>query len=161
VVKESDDGHPGVVQTGPTLDPLRIRLNGSDSGGELAVVEMEMAAGRGGPPLPVHPTHGEGFYVLAGELTFQVGDEIVSGGPGTWVFAPRDTPHTLANHSGDVGRLLCVFAPAGFERRFERILAKQAGQDFEADLSEAERATRPVGPPVSAPDRGEDMLSSG
>jgi hypothetical protein len=31
----------------------------------------------------------EGFYVLAGLPTFQVGADLVTGGPGTWVFAPR------------------------------------------------------------------------
>jgi quercetin dioxygenase-like cupin family protein len=143
----------GVVQKGPSVDSLRIRLSSEDSGGEVGLVEMEMAAGSAGPPLHVHPTHGEGFYVLAGELTFQVGDEIVTGGPGTWVFAPRDTPHTLANLSGQHGRLLCVFAPAGFERRFERLIAQQAGGQVPTELSEAERATRTVGPPLSASPR--------
>lgn len=107
-----------------------------------------MTAGSAGPLLHVHPTHGEGFYVLAGELTFQVGDEIVSGGPGTWVFAPRDTPHTLANLSDQDARLLCVFAPGGFERRFERMIAQQTGQQLPGEMSEAERATRMVGPPA-------------
>lgn len=141
----------GVVQTGPSADPLRIRLRSKDSGGEVGVVEMEMAAGSAGPPLHVHPTHGEGFYVLAGELTFQVGDEIISGGPGTWVFAPRNTPHTLANLSDHDARLLCVFAPAGFERRFERMVADQPGWTVPDELSEAEQATQMVGPPLAAP----------
>lgn len=138
----------GVVQTGPSVDPLQIRLRSEDSGGEVGVVEMEMPAGSEGPPLHVHPTHGEGFYVLAGELTFRVGDQIVSGGPGTWVFAPRDTPHTLANHSDQDGRLLCVFAPAGFERRFERMIAQRTGQPVPDEPSEAEQATRMIGPPL-------------
>lgn len=141
----------GVVQTSAVGDALRVRLSSEDSGGEVGLVEMVMAAGSGGPPLHVHPTHGEGFYVLAGELTFQVGDEIVTGGPGTWVFAPRDTPHTLANLGDQDGRLLCVFAPGGFERRFERMIAEETGEPVPAEPSEAERATRAVGPPLSAP----------
>jgi hypothetical protein len=43
-------------------------------------------------------------------------------------------------------RLLCVFAPAGFERRFERLLAEQAGQP-PPERSAAERETRILGPP--------------
>jgi quercetin dioxygenase-like cupin family protein len=144
---------PGVVQTGLSLEPLRIRLRSEDSGGDVGLVEMAMAAGSTGPPLHVHPTHGEGFYVLDGELTFQVGDDVVSGGPGTWVFAPRDTPHTLANLGTRDGRLLCVFAPAGFERRFERMVAEQTGQQIPDELAAAEQATRMVGPPLSAPPR--------
>ncbi len=135
----------GIIQ--PGADPLAIRLRGQDSGGELSVVEMTMDAGAAGPPLHVHPTHGEGFFVLAGTLTFQVGDRVVTGGPGTWVFAPRHAPHTLANHSAKMARVLCVFAPAGFERRFERMLG-EAGTE---EQSEAERATRLLGPPIPAP----------
>jgi uncharacterized cupin superfamily protein len=55
----------GVAQIGPSTSPLHIRLRSLDSGGELGVVELEMPPGIEGPPLHVHPTHGEGFYVLA------------------------------------------------------------------------------------------------
>lgn len=140
----------GVIQTETSAEPLLIRLRGEESDAGLAVVEMVLDPGGSGPPLHVHPTHGEGFYVLAGELTLQIGDEIVSGGPGTWAFAPKDTPHTLANLSGQEARLLCVFAPAGFERRFERMIAEQTGQQPPAELSTAERETRAVGPPIAA-----------
>jgi len=137
----------GVLQSAGS-DPLRVRLAGHDSDGELGVVEMVLGAGAAGPPLHVHPTHGEGFYVLEGELTLQVGDRIVTGGPGTWGFAPRNVPHALANHGSADARVLCVFAPAGFERRFERMI----GDGAPDEPSEAERATRVVGPPVPRAD---------
>jgi quercetin dioxygenase-like cupin family protein len=138
----------GVVRRETMPGRVRMCLRGEDSAGGLAVVELVLDPATG-PPLHLHPTHGEGFYVLAGELTLQIGDEIVSGGPGTWAFAPKDTPHTLANLTDQEVRLLCVFAPAGFERRFERILAKQAGQQ-PPERSAAERETRTLGPPLTA-----------
>jgi hypothetical protein len=46
-----------------------------------------------------------------------------------------------------------MFAPGGFERRFERMLAKQHGAAVLAELSEAERATRLIGPPLVSPAR--------
>jgi hypothetical protein len=91
------------------------------------------------------------FYVLAGQLSLQVGEEVVTGGPGTWACAPKDVPHMLGNFGTDEGRLLCMFAPGGFERRFERMLAKQHGDAVLAELSEAERATRLIGPPLVSP----------
>jgi mannose-6-phosphate isomerase-like protein (cupin superfamily) len=112
---------------------------------------MQMPPRAGGPPLHVHPTHGEGFYVLEGQLAFQVGSEVVTAGPGTWLFAPRNVPHTLANPGDQLGTVLCFFAPGGFERRFARALAQQAGGSLPADLealSEAERLTKAVGPPL-------------
>jgi mannose-6-phosphate isomerase-like protein (cupin superfamily) len=145
---------PGVVRTGPATDPLRVLLRSAASAGEVGIVEMEMSAGSSGPPLHLHLTHGEGFYVLTGQLTFQVGRDVVTGGPGTWLFAPRTIPHTLANFGAGPGRVLCVFAPGGFERRFERMLARQSGRDLPAELvevAEAERATELVGPPLSGP----------
>ncbi len=39
---------------------IQVHLRGDDSDGGLAVVEFVMAAGEGGPPLHVHPKHGEG-----------------------------------------------------------------------------------------------------
>jgi quercetin dioxygenase-like cupin family protein len=141
----------GVIKPRRTREPLRLLLESADSSGELGVVEMQMPPRAGGPPLHVHPTHGEGFYVLEGQLAFQVGSEVVTAGPGTWLFAPRNVPHTLANPGDHLGTLLCFFAPGGFERRFARALAEQSGGSLPAELealSEAERSTKAVGPPL-------------
>jgi quercetin dioxygenase-like cupin family protein len=138
----------GVIRRPSLGEAMRILLGEHDSDGALGVVEMALAPGATGPPLHVHPTHAEAFYVLAGDLSLQVGDEVVTGGLGTWACAPRNVPHTLANFGSDEGRLLCLFAPAGFERCFERMLNKDSG--LVAELSEAERETRLIGPPLAA-----------
>jgi quercetin dioxygenase-like cupin family protein len=138
----------GITSRPSGAEALRILLSASENDGALGVVEMQLAVGSAGPPLHLHPTHGEGFYVLAGQLTVQLGDEILTGEPGTWAFAPRDTPHTLANLGTEDVRLLCVFAPGGFERRFERMLAERSGMTATVERSAAEEATRVVGPPL-------------
>jgi quercetin dioxygenase-like cupin family protein len=58
----------GVLQTDAGGGNIRVRLRGEDSGGELAVIEEVLGAEFEGPPLHVHPSFGEGFYVLEGEL---------------------------------------------------------------------------------------------
>jgi hypothetical protein len=104
-----------------------------------------------------------GFYALTGLLTFQVGSDVITAGLDSWLFAPRSTPHTLANLSTGPGRLLCVFAPGGFERRFERMLAQNSGRKLPAELAEladAERATEVLGPPLTvapSPPAAEEM----
>jgi quercetin dioxygenase-like cupin family protein len=103
--------------------PITIHLRGDDTDGHLALVEMVVVAGDLGPPLHVHPSHGEGFYVLEGEVTFAIGDEEKVGGPGTFVFAATDVPHTFANHTKTNARILVLCAPAGFESYFEEIAA--------------------------------------
>ena len=66
-------------------------------------------------PLHVHHREDEAFWVLEGNTRFEVGDELVDAAPGTYLVAPRDTPHRWA--AGPEGaRLLFLFTPGGFER---------------------------------------------
>jgi quercetin dioxygenase-like cupin family protein len=103
--------------------PVNVRLRGQQSDGHLAVIEFVVAADNGGPPLHVHPTHAEGFYILEGELAVQVGDEVVTGSTGTFFFAPPGTAHTFANFSGRDARMLVLCTPAGFETYFDQLAA--------------------------------------
>ena len=87
-------GGSGVIIRRPSVaESLRILLGEADSDGALGVVEMTLSPGVSGPPLHLHPTHAEAFYVLAGQLSLQVGEEVVTGGPGTWACAHKDVPH--------------------------------------------------------------------
>jgi quercetin dioxygenase-like cupin family protein len=52
------------------------------------------------PEAHLHPGHVESFYVLAGEMTFTVGDRELRAEPGAWVQVPPGVPHTYA-FSGD------------------------------------------------------------
>ena len=81
----------------------------------------------------------------SGPLRILPSADVVTGAPGTWAFAPRGTPHTLANLGAQPVRLLCLFAPGGLERRFQRML----DPDAFVEATESERATRVVGPPLS------------
>jgi quercetin dioxygenase-like cupin family protein len=95
-----------------------ILLRSEESGAAVSAIAVNVAAGWRGPPLHHHPFD-EVFYVLAGELTFQVGDELLAAGPNTLVFAPGDSIHTLANRGDARARYLLLCTPAGFERRFD------------------------------------------
>ena len=145
-----DDPSP-VVHHFATGSGLRVLLRERDADGSLGAVEMVLEAGATGPPLHLHPAHAESFYVLTGEPTLLLGDQRVTGGPGTWGTAPKGTPHTLANFGQAPARLLCLFSPAGFERRFERMLADPGLAATLTELHEHERATRLLGPPLTPP----------
>jgi quercetin dioxygenase-like cupin family protein len=137
----------GIVRPA-TPAALRVLLSAAENDDALGVVEMAFPTGTSGPPLHLHPTHGEGFYVLSGVLTVQLGDRVDTVGQGGWAFAPAGTPHTLANLAAADARVLCVFAPGGFERRFERMLATDPEGAGLVDPTEAEAATRVLGPPL-------------
>ena len=83
----------------------------------LAVITMQPH--RHGPETHVHADEDDAFYVLEGELTFTVDAEEVVAGAGTFVLVPPGVPHTFANRSDDVARVLNVHAPAGFDLRLE------------------------------------------
>jgi quercetin dioxygenase-like cupin family protein len=95
-------------------------LRSEQSGGHVAIVENRIGPHWPGPPLHRHDFD-EAFYVLEGELTFQVEDEIVTRRAGELAFAPRNVVHTLANHGDAPARYVLVITPAGFERYFARM----------------------------------------
>lgn len=46
-------------------------------------------------PLHAHSQEDEIWYVLEGEIAFILGNETRVGGPGTFVYIPRNVPHTF------------------------------------------------------------------
>jgi quercetin dioxygenase-like cupin family protein len=101
-------------------------LLGEQSGGHVSLMENVVAAHSPGPPLHKHDFD-EAFYMLEGELLFQVGDELFTKRPGEVAFAPRNVAHALANRSDADARYLLVCTPAGIERLFARHAAAAEG----------------------------------
>jgi mannose-6-phosphate isomerase-like protein (cupin superfamily) len=107
---------------------IKILVRGDESDGRVGIVESVMPAGAAGPPLHVHDFD-EAFFVVEGELTFQVADRVLTVGAGKLAFAPGATPHTVANMSARPARYMLVCTPAGFEREFARRAARSAGTE--------------------------------
>jgi quercetin dioxygenase-like cupin family protein len=124
-----------------------VLLRSEQTNDQVSVIENLVPAGWAGPPLH-HHDFDETFYVLDGELTFQLGDERVTRRAGEIAFAPRGVAHTFANLGDGEARTLIACTPAGFERYFARMAAEQAGV---APPEWALRPTPPVtrlGPPI-------------
>jgi quercetin dioxygenase-like cupin family protein len=100
-----------------------IKSSGETTGGRVAVTENWAPRGHGSP-LHVHHNEDEWFYVLAGELTFWVDGQVITATEGSFVYGPRDVPHTFTV-SSDEARFLLVIEPAGFEN-FLRALSEPA-----------------------------------
>ena len=129
-----------------------VLLRGEDTGGEVSVTEVEVPAHTAGPPLHTHDFD-EAFYMLEGELIFQVKDDLSTKGAGELSFAPRNVAHTLANHSDAPARYVLVCTPAGFERHWARMTAEAAGvEPPEWALGPIPEITV-VGPPIAAQSR--------
>jgi quercetin dioxygenase-like cupin family protein len=92
---------------------ITIKASEDSTAGRVAV--LEHYAGRGaGSPLHVHHREDEWFYVLEGKLTFWVGGEVIEAPAGSFVYGPRDVPHTFTV-SSEEARFLLVTEPAGLE----------------------------------------------
>jgi quercetin dioxygenase-like cupin family protein len=110
----------------PVPRGINVAVRGADSSGRIAVMDNAAAPDFAGPPLH-HHDFDELFFVTEGELTYQLGEEIVRRRAGGFAFAPRGAHHTWANHSGAPGRQLIVCTPAGLESYFARMAAERAG----------------------------------
>jgi quercetin dioxygenase-like cupin family protein len=123
----------------------KVLLRSEESGGHVAIVEL---GGGGRPPLHRHDFD-ETFYVLEGELTFQLGEDVFTHGAGELAFAPRGVAHTYANLSGAPARALLVITPAGFERYFDQIAARISGTEPPPEAAKPIPEVVTVGPPLA------------
>jgi quercetin dioxygenase-like cupin family protein len=118
---------------------VRIKLDGRQSAGRLAIFEIVLPRGAA-PPLHSHPQD-ETICVLDGELSAWVVEPELVGtdgqgpsswvaeraqrcGPGAVIYAPGGTPHAFRVES-DTARVLTLSTPAGIED-FVRALAEPA-----------------------------------
>ncbi len=98
---------------------------------DVAVADVVARPG-GEPALHVHEREDETYVVLAGELTFQRGDERLDAAAGDVVFLPRGVEHGFALRSPQA-RLLVVCTPGsgGLASAFHA-LSQPAGTDVPA-----------------------------
>ena len=98
-------------------DIYRFLATGEDTDGRYAVMEAIVPPG-GGPPPHIHSREEEGFYILEGEITFQLGEERFVAGAGTFANMPIGSLHSFKNESSKPAKMLISVAPAGLEKMF-------------------------------------------
>src|SRR5215471_7999679 len=72
-----------------------------------------------------HHDSDEIIYVLNGQMTFKIGEDITVGGPGTYGFMPRGLAHAWKNSGPDAGRSLFIFTPGVAGKIFEDLRREQ------------------------------------
>jgi quercetin dioxygenase-like cupin family protein len=78
---------------------------------QICFVEFAYDGPRDGPPVHDHDDQVDSFYVLKGEIEFQVGDSVHPGGPGMLASVPRGVRHTFRHIHDDEARVLNIHAP--------------------------------------------------
>src|SRR5205814_402047 len=79
----------------------------------------------------LHRDSDEVAWVLAGEITFKIGDEVTVGGPGTCAFFPRNVPHAWKSTGRETGRVLFMYTPAAAGGYVEELLNHRPINDDE------------------------------
>jgi len=137
----------------PLGGAVTFKVRGRETGGSLTAFETVVGPGLG-PPLHEHANEEETLYVLEGDVRFKLGDRMVSGPPGTFVFVPRGTPHTFQNVGETPARMLIHFTPSGMERFFEEFAelpVEETGPEVFRSIG-AKVGMDAVGPPLAQSD---------
>lgn len=90
--------------------PLRMLCESRETGGAWSLFEEEVPLGMG-PPAHRHDWD-ESYYILAGEVDFEIDGELVKSGPGDFNYLPRNTVHGFKGASRSPARVLIFAAPA-------------------------------------------------
>ena len=96
--------------------PTLMRSTGQSTNGAFGLMEHWMMPPGFASPYHTHHLEDEAFYVLEGEIAFVCDGKWIKGGPGAYVFGPREIPHGFKVVGNTPARMLLLCSPAGFER---------------------------------------------
>ena len=68
--------------------------------------------------------------MISGTLGALLGEEVVTAGPGNWVFKPRNQWHTFWNAGDTPCEIIEIISPAGFEDFFRELAKVWASGDL-------------------------------
>ena len=130
-----------------------MKVSDADSDGQLAFFHL-VAPPMSGPPRHVHSREDELFYVLEGDLVFELDGERHVVGPGGTVFLRRGVVHAYQNFGPSDARLLIATTPGGFSNFFLELSAALPNggmPPLEALRAlDAKYGITTLGPPMSA-----------
>ena len=147
-----------VAQRDPEVPgPWQVLAGGDRTAGSVIFGEARLPPHSSGPGLHVHSREDEAAYIIAGVLTFVIGEDRLEAGPGQLVWLPREVPHTFANLGDEPVWAFGVTTPAGLEGMFAEqaeYFAGLSGPPDPAVIGEigARYGVRNLGPPLDAGD---------
>ena len=101
-----------------------VNFVGHETNGSLMMFEETLPAGTKSL-LHLHRDSDEVAWVLEGEITFLIGDDVSVGGPGTCAFFPRNVRHAWKNSGDDTGRALFLYTPASAGGYVEELMHRR------------------------------------
>ncbi len=108
------------VPTAAGGDVYADLASGEQTDGGYYLVHAIVPPG-GGPPAHIHTREEEAFYVIRGEVMFEVDGKTISAPAGTFLNVPKGAKHQFHNGSGSDAEMIFWFAPAGIEGLFREL----------------------------------------
>jgi mannose-6-phosphate isomerase-like protein (cupin superfamily) len=88
-----------------------------DTGGTYSFIEAKVFPG-GGPIPHIQTREHEWFYVVEGQIIFNVDEQRIEAKPGTFVNIPPNVLHSFKNETNETAKLIIVLSPPGMEQLF-------------------------------------------
>ena len=95
----------------------------------------------------LHRYSDEVAYVLSGEVTVKIGDQVMVGGPGTCDFLPRGVAHAWKTTGSEPARILFIYTPAEAGKAIEELQRSQCPVGSQPTPVFQRHGTEAVGPP--------------
>ena len=102
------------------VDSVWSVLASAETTGRALTVLDQVMPPRSGPPPHRHERLHEYFYVLDGEIRFQIGGEVMTASAGNLVSIPPGTIHGFAVAS-ETARVLNLYTPGGFTEQISHL----------------------------------------
>src|ERR687898_151653 len=152
-VVQPGDGRAG--RLGPGVG-VHFKIEGTDTGGALSVVEHPLDVGALVRP-HVHTQEDEISIVLEGEIGFRSEDQEVVLRPGGYIVKPRNQVHAMWNAGHSHARMIEIISPSGFEGFFRGFAdLNDAGP---IDLAAVASLAADYGLPYADPDWLPDLIA--
>jgi mannose-6-phosphate isomerase-like protein (cupin superfamily) len=126
---------------------------------DITITWTRFSHGERGPDLHVHHRHTDAFFVLDGELTFELGaeSEAVRIGAGGFVAIPPHVGHSFVNASGADARWLNFHAPDCGFAHFLRSLRAGAPEPWDSFDMPADGGLPPDRTIIVPPGKGHEL----
>jgi mannose-6-phosphate isomerase-like protein (cupin superfamily) len=116
---------------------VSMKLFGRETGQSVTLFEQSVPAGSRNSWLHLHHDSDEVAWVLEGEFTFRIGDEMMTGGPGTCAFMPRNVPHAWKTSGSVPGRVVFLYTPARAGQFVEEMIERPGDGELKQRLEES------------------------
>ena len=99
--------------------PLRFLCDSRETGGAWSLFEEDVPLGMGPPPH--RHDWDEAYFILEGEVDFEIDGEPVHSKAGDFNYMPRNTVHAFKGASSSAARVLIFAAPGHSSEFFEEL----------------------------------------